>query len=290
MSADARDPKRVPGGESATQCGSHREATRVAHHSARRCRSSMVSRREGAAHARRWITREAMWLGSGPGDDVVATEQVQTYLFPRRGGMSADARDPKRVPGGESSTQCGSRREATRVAQPSRRQSILESTRVVFPWRAETRRARASARERASSANTTRERARPRLGSASRGNPVQRGSEVQVLERGVPIARLVGLDAGHARGKRKSSRSSSASSGIIRRGTGDMLWVLEQKPLSLPRPIPSTASAERDSTDGDRQLVLARLRDRAFGPLERRISRAPSSTATGARSLSSCST
>jgi prevent-host-death family protein len=67
---------------------------------------------------------------------------------------------------------------------------------------------------------------------------VQRGSEVQVLERGVPIARLVGLDASHARGKKEELEKLERleRAGMVRRGTGDMRWVLEQKPLSLPGP------------------------------------------------------
>ncbi len=67
---------------------------------------------------------------------------------------------------------------------------------------------------------------------------VQRGGEVQVLERGVPIARLVGLEPGQARGKKEELEKLERleRAGMVRRGTGDMRWVLEQKPLSLPGP------------------------------------------------------
>jgi prevent-host-death family protein len=69
---------------------------------------------------------------------------------------------------------------------------------------------------------------------------VQRGSEVQVLERGVPIARLVAVEAGLGRGKNKKEENEKLSrlerSGILRRGTGDARWVLEQEPLKLPGP------------------------------------------------------
>jgi prevent-host-death family protein len=67
---------------------------------------------------------------------------------------------------------------------------------------------------------------------------VQRGSEVQVLERGVPIARLVGLEAGRTRGKKEEQEKLDRleRAGMIRRGTGDMRWVLEQEPLKLPGP------------------------------------------------------
>jgi prevent-host-death family protein len=67
---------------------------------------------------------------------------------------------------------------------------------------------------------------------------VRRGSEVQVLERGVPIARLVGLEAGRAKGKKEESERLERleRAGVVRRGTGDMRWVLEEKPLKLPGP------------------------------------------------------
>jgi prevent-host-death family protein len=67
---------------------------------------------------------------------------------------------------------------------------------------------------------------------------VQRGSEVQVLERGVPIARLVGLGASQTKGKKdeleKLDRLERA--GMLRRGTGDLRWVLELEPLKTPGP------------------------------------------------------
>jgi hypothetical protein len=49
---------------------------------------------------------------------------------------------------------------------------------------------------------------------------VQRGGEVQVLERGEELEKLERLER----------------AGMVRRGTGDMRWVLEQKSLSLPGP------------------------------------------------------
>lgn len=67
---------------------------------------------------------------------------------------------------------------------------------------------------------------------------VQRGSEVQVLERGVPIARLVGLAAEHTRGKKEDAEKLERleRAGMVRRGTGDTRWVLEEKPLKVPGP------------------------------------------------------
>jgi prevent-host-death family protein len=67
---------------------------------------------------------------------------------------------------------------------------------------------------------------------------VQRGSEVQVLERGVPIARLVGLEAGRPKGRKdeQDRLDRLERAGMIRRGTGDLRWVLEQEPLKVPGP------------------------------------------------------
>lgn len=67
---------------------------------------------------------------------------------------------------------------------------------------------------------------------------VQRGSEVQILERGVPVARLVGLEAGSTRGRKEELEKLARleRAGIIRRGTADMLWLLEQEPLKVSGP------------------------------------------------------
>jgi prevent-host-death family protein len=59
---------------------------------------------------------------------------------------------------------------------------------------------------------------------------VRRGSEVQILERGVPIARLVGFTGGpsptaHARVARL------VKAGILRRGSGDLSWLLTEPPV-----------------------------------------------------------
>ncbi|HEY3234401.1 MAG TPA: type II toxin-antitoxin system prevent-host-death family antitoxin [Polyangiaceae bacterium] len=58
----------------------------------------------------------------------------------------------------------------------------------------------------------------------------QRGSEVQILERGVPIARLVGL-GGALRGGDKQRVQRLAKMGILRPGTGDLSWVLAEPPI-----------------------------------------------------------
>jgi prevent-host-death family protein len=59
---------------------------------------------------------------------------------------------------------------------------------------------------------------------------VRRGSEVQILERGVPIARLVGLSRAPAGDdQRKIDRLVKA--GVVRRGAGSLRWVLKEPPV-----------------------------------------------------------
>jgi antitoxin (DNA-binding transcriptional repressor) of toxin-antitoxin stability system len=67
---------------------------------------------------------------------------------------------------------------------------------------------------------------------------VQGGSAVQVLKGGMPIARLVGLEASPSTGKKEDNEKLDRleRTGMIRRGTGDLGWVLEEKALKLPEP------------------------------------------------------
>ena len=59
---------------------------------------------------------------------------------------------------------------------------------------------------------------------------VRRGTEVQILERGVPIARLVALP-----GVREGDRLEQlAKAGIVRRGTGDLSWLAAEPAFSAP--------------------------------------------------------
>mgnify|MGYP003406641413 CR=1 FL=1 len=59
---------------------------------------------------------------------------------------------------------------------------------------------------------------------------VRRGTEVQILERGVPIARLVGIEP--ASGVDAERLERLAKAGIVRRGTGDLRWALSEPPIS----------------------------------------------------------
>ena len=72
---------------------------------------------------------------------------------------------------------------------------------------------------------------------------VRRGGEVQVLDRGTPVARLVpptASDDGGARGR-------LIAKGVLRPGKGSAAAVLDQPPLALPVNL-SEALAE-DRTD-----------------------------------------
>jgi prevent-host-death family protein len=73
---------------------------------------------------------------------------------------------------------------------------------------------------------------------------VRRGDEVQVLDRGRPIARLVGLpqqpDEGDA-----EQRSALVRAGVLRPGTGRAAEFLQQEPLRL-------ATDLRGAIDDDR--------------------------------------
>jgi len=59
---------------------------------------------------------------------------------------------------------------------------------------------------------------------------VRRGSEVQILERGVPIARLVALH-GISREGDSSRLERLAQAGVLRRGTGDLGWAADEPPV-----------------------------------------------------------
>jgi prevent-host-death family protein len=58
---------------------------------------------------------------------------------------------------------------------------------------------------------------------------VRRGTEVQVLDRGVPIARLVGVTPSSGTDAERIDRLARA--GIVRRGTSDLSWLLDEPPI-----------------------------------------------------------
>lgn len=73
---------------------------------------------------------------------------------------------------------------------------------------------------------------------------VRRGSEVQILERGVPIARLAGLrPMGNAPDRQHRERLVRA--GVLRPGSADMTRVLEAPPMQLPADVRGALDQER---------------------------------------------
>jgi prevent-host-death family protein len=76
---------------------------------------------------------------------------------------------------------------------------------------------------------------------------VRRGTEVQVLERGVPIARLVGIAPVSGIDAERLERLAKA--GIVRRG-GDLRWLLDEP--AIPSAAEAQLSAALDSDREDR--------------------------------------
>ncbi len=76
---------------------------------------------------------------------------------------------------------------------------------------------------------------------------VVRGGEIQVLDRGVPIARLVPLAAATA-GQDKAHRQRLISAGTLRPGSGKTVAILKTAALHLPVSL----SAALDEERGDR--------------------------------------
>lgn len=61
---------------------------------------------------------------------------------------------------------------------------------------------------------------------------VQRGSEVQIVDRGVPVARLLGF-TGTTRGNDSQRVNRLAEAGIIRKGATNLTWLLDESPLDI---------------------------------------------------------
>ena len=70
---------------------------------------------------------------------------------------------------------------------------------------------------------------------------VRRGGEVQVLDRGVPVARLVPAAAGDDQGVRERL----VGTGLLRPGKGGAASVLDEPPLALGVSISQALSEER---------------------------------------------
>jgi prevent-host-death family protein len=73
----------------------------------------------------------------------------------------------------------------------------------------------------------------------------RRGGEVQILERGVPVALLTGFAP--EEGSEPRRRGRLAEAGILRLGTGDAAAILGQAPLELGTSL--SAALEEERTD-----------------------------------------
>jgi prevent-host-death family protein len=73
---------------------------------------------------------------------------------------------------------------------------------------------------------------------------VRRGSEVQIVDRGRPVARLVGVtEAGGESGE--DPRRRLVADGIVRAGNGAILEILDEPPLNLSVSIAAALDEER---------------------------------------------
>ena len=70
---------------------------------------------------------------------------------------------------------------------------------------------------------------------------VRRGGEVQILDRGAPVARLVPATASDDEG----IRERLVATGLLRPGKGGAASVLESPPLTLPVSISDALSEDR---------------------------------------------
>lgn len=72
---------------------------------------------------------------------------------------------------------------------------------------------------------------------------VRRGGEVQILERGVPIARLVGMTSGSPDDERIARL---VSAGILKQGSGDARAVLARPPLAVGADVSGALAEDRE--------------------------------------------
>jgi prevent-host-death family protein len=74
---------------------------------------------------------------------------------------------------------------------------------------------------------------------------VRRGGEVQIMDRGVPVARLVGLAAPSAETE-SERRQRLIQAGVLRPGTGDASAILAKPPLQLSADVSSALDEDRE--------------------------------------------
>ena len=73
---------------------------------------------------------------------------------------------------------------------------------------------------------------------------VRRGGEVEVLDRGVPVARLTAVEA-PAGGPDSERRARLVRAGMVRPGSGETSAILEETPLAVSASILEALEEER---------------------------------------------
>jgi prevent-host-death family protein len=74
---------------------------------------------------------------------------------------------------------------------------------------------------------------------------VRRGGEVQIVDRGVPVARLVGL-APPTAGAEAERRDRLIRAGVLRPGAGETSKILGQPPIQVSANLSAALEEERD--------------------------------------------
>jgi antitoxin (DNA-binding transcriptional repressor) of toxin-antitoxin stability system len=74
---------------------------------------------------------------------------------------------------------------------------------------------------------------------------VTQGTEVQILDRGVPVARLVGPGDALA-GEQSAWLQRLARRGLIKAGTGSATWLLERQPIQADAGLAEALDEERE--------------------------------------------
>lgn len=72
----------------------------------------------------------------------------------------------------------------------------------------------------------------------------RRGGEVQILHRGVPVARLTGL-GGSSAGQEQKRRQRLIDAGVLRPGSGGVSSVLDQPAVEIGTDLSSGLAEER---------------------------------------------
>lgn len=75
---------------------------------------------------------------------------------------------------------------------------------------------------------------------------IRRGGEIQVLDRGVPVARITQPGGSAARGSDDDRRRRLAGAGILRLGSGQIAKLLRAAPLQASSGLSEALRAERD--------------------------------------------